>query len=287
MIYLRLFWEFFKTGLFAIGGGMATLPFLYDLADSTGWYTYSQLADILAVSESTPGPVGINMATYVGYTVGGFAGAVTATVGIVLPGVILVLIIVSVLDKFRGNRYVDAAFYGLRPASTALIAAAGVSVVEISLLNVSLFKETGAFTDLIYIPRHNPRRRALGAHEPREAHEEAAPRRVHRGLGRSGHSVLLRRGLNHCRGEEQDVYKGKYSAQAPPGEMPGGAYFRPGDDRGGLKMHRETAPAYDGGADRKVHRRRREPTHRPHASAELEEAHYRRAARRDLQPRQP
>ena len=107
---------------------------------------------MLAVSESTPGPVGINMATYVGYTVGGFAGAVTATVGIVLPGVILVLIIVSVLDKFRGNRYVDAAFYGLRPASTALIAAAGVSVVEISLLNVSLFKETGVFTDLISIP---------------------------------------------------------------------------------------------------------------------------------------
>ena len=142
MILLKLFWEFLKIGLFSVGGGMATLPFLYDLADSTGWYTYSQLADMLAVSESTPGPVGINMATYVGYTVGGFAGAVTATVGIVLPGVILVLIIVSVLDKFRGNRYVDAAFYGLRPASTALIAAAGVSVVEISLLNVSLFSET-------------------------------------------------------------------------------------------------------------------------------------------------
>lgn len=152
MILLKLFWEFLKIGLFSVGGGMATLPFLYDLADSMGWYTYSQLADMLAVSESTPGPVGINMATYVGYTVGGFAGAVTATVGIVLPGVILVLIIVSVLDKFRGNRYVDAAFYGLRPASTALIAAAGVSVVEISLLNVSLFKETGAFTDLISIP---------------------------------------------------------------------------------------------------------------------------------------
>lgn len=152
MILLKLFWEFLKIGLFSVGGGMATLPFLYDLADSTDWYTYSQLADMLAVSESTPGPVGINMATYVGYTVGGFAGAVTATVGIVLPGVILVLIIVSVLDKFRGNRYVDAAFYGLRPASTALIAAAGVSVVEISLLNVSLFKETGVFTDLISIP---------------------------------------------------------------------------------------------------------------------------------------
>ena len=152
MKLLLLFWEFFKIGLFSVGGGMATVPFLYDLAEKTGWYTQAQILDMLAVSESTPGPVGINMATYVGYTVGGFAGAVTATVGIVLPGVILVLIIVSVLDKFRGNRYVDAAFYGLRPASTALIAAAGVSVVEISLLNVSLFKETGAFTDLIYIP---------------------------------------------------------------------------------------------------------------------------------------
>ena len=152
MKLLLLFWEFFKIGLFSVGGGMATVPFLYDLAEKTGWYTQAQILDMLAVSESTPGPVGINMATYVGYTVGGFAGAVTATVGIVLPGVILVLIIVSVLDKFRGNRYVDAAFYGLRPASTALIAAAGVSVVEISLLNVSLFKETGVFTDLISIP---------------------------------------------------------------------------------------------------------------------------------------
>ena len=147
-----LIFEFFKTGLFAVGGGLATVPFLAEIGEKTGWYGAELLSTILAVSESTPGPMGINMATYVGYTVGGFAGAVTATVGIVLPGVILVLVIVSVLDKFRGNRYVDAAFYGLRPASTALIAAAGVSVVEISLLNVSLFKETGVFTDLISIP---------------------------------------------------------------------------------------------------------------------------------------
>ena len=67
MLYLQLFWEFFKTGLFAIGGGMATLPFLYDMADKTGWFTRAQLADMIAVSESTPGPIGVNMATYVGY----------------------------------------------------------------------------------------------------------------------------------------------------------------------------------------------------------------------------
>lgn len=216
MILLKLFWEFLKIGLFSVGGGMATLPFLYDLADSTGWYTYSQLADMLAVSESTPGPVGINMATYVGYTVGGFAGAVTATVGIVLPGVILVLIIVSVLDKFRGNRYVDAAL--LRPAPGlhgAHRRRGRLRGGDIPAQRQPLQGDGRVHGPHLH-PGHNPRRRALGAHEPREAHEEAAPRRVHRGFGRRGYSVLLRRGLNHRRGEEQDVYKGKYSAQAPP-----------------------------------------------------------------------
>ena len=151
MIELLLFWEFLKIGLFSVGGGMATLPFLYDLSDSTGWFTHAQLADMLAVSESTPGPVGINMATYVGYTVGGFGGALLATLGVILPGTVIVLIIASMLDKFRGNKYVDAAFYGLRPASTGLIAAAGVSVVIIALLNTSLYAATGNLLDLISV----------------------------------------------------------------------------------------------------------------------------------------
>lgn len=148
MIYLRLFWEFFKIGLFSVGGGMATLPFLYDMADRTSWFTYAQIADMLAVSESTPGPIGINMATYVGFTVGGMPGSLTATLGVIIPGITLVLIICKFLDKFRGNKYVDAAFYGLRPASTGLIAAAGVTVVTISLMNVELFKTTGLLSDL-------------------------------------------------------------------------------------------------------------------------------------------
>ncbi len=148
---LLLFWEFLKIGLFSVGGGMATLPFLYDLSDSTGWFTHAQLADMLAVSESTPGPVGINMATYVGYKVGGFGGALLATLGVILPGTVIVLIIASMLDKFRGNKYVDAAFYGLRPASTGLIAAAGVSVVSIALLNTSLYAATGNLLDLISV----------------------------------------------------------------------------------------------------------------------------------------
>lgn len=151
MIELLLFWEFLKIGLFSVGGGMATLPFLYDLSDSTGWFTHAQLADMLAVSESTPGPVGINMATYVGYTVGGFGGALLATLGVILPGTVIVLIIAGMLDKFRGNKYVDAAFYGLRPASTGLIAAAGVSVVSIALLNTSLYAATGNLPDLISV----------------------------------------------------------------------------------------------------------------------------------------
>ena len=142
MLYLRLFYEFFKTGLFAIGGGMATIPFLYDMSDATGWFTYNDLANMIAVSESTPGPIGVNMATYVGYVTGqdlwgipgAILGAVVATLGLVAPSIIIILIIAAFLKSFRNNRYVDSAFYGLRPASTGLIAAAGISVAVSNLL---------------------------------------------------------------------------------------------------------------------------------------------------------
>ena len=136
MLYLRLFWEFFKTGLFAVGGGMATIPFLYNMADATGWFTRNDVANMIAVGESTPGPIGVNMATYVGYVTGGnvggipaaVLGAAVATIGLVTPSIIIILIIASFLKSFRNNRYVESAFYGLRPASTGLIAAAGLSV---------------------------------------------------------------------------------------------------------------------------------------------------------------
>ncbi|MCF2620165.1 chromate transporter [Oscillibacter valericigenes] len=130
MIYLRLFWEFFKAGLFAVGGGMATLPFLYDISDKTGWFTRAQLADMIAVSESTPGPIGVNMATYVGFITGGVPGALTATIGLITPSIIIILIVAAFLQAFRDSRYVTGAFYGLRPASTALITAAGLVVVR-------------------------------------------------------------------------------------------------------------------------------------------------------------
>lgn len=132
MIYLRLFWEFFKIGLFAIGGGMATLPFLQALSVKTGWFDAALITDMVAVSESTPGPIGINMATYVGYAVGGIPGGLIATLGEVVPALIVVTTVAKVLSKFRSNPLVDNAFYGLRPAVTALIGAAFLSVLESS-----------------------------------------------------------------------------------------------------------------------------------------------------------
>ena len=136
MTYLRLLWEFFKTGLFAIGGGMATLPFLKNIGLSTGWYSQTDLMNMLAVSESTPGPIGINMATYVGFTVGGVPGAIIATIGEVTPSIIVVLIVAAMLAKFRDSKLVSNALYGLRPASTALIASAGLTVAMTVLVTL-------------------------------------------------------------------------------------------------------------------------------------------------------
>lgn len=135
MILLRLYWEFFKTGLFSVGGGLATLPFLYEMGEKTGWFTTAQVADMLAVSESTPGGIGINMATYAGFTAAGVPGGIVATLGLVTPSILIILLIAMALDRFRKSVYVDAAFYALRPASTGLIAAAGFSVFVLVFIN--------------------------------------------------------------------------------------------------------------------------------------------------------
>jgi len=148
MIYLRLFWEFFKTGLFAIGGGMATLPFLYDMAEKTGWFTHELLADMIAIAESTPGPIGVNMATYVGFETAGIGGSIIATIGLITPSVIVILIVAAILDRFRKNRYVERALYGLRPASTGMIASAGFTVFLLALCNTELYAQTGLLRDL-------------------------------------------------------------------------------------------------------------------------------------------
>ena len=149
MIYIRLFVEFFLTGLFAVGGGMATIPFLEDMSTRTGWFTHAQLADMIAVSESTPGPIGVNMATYVGYLTAGLPGGIFATLGLVTPSVIVILIIAAFLKAFRSSKYVDRVFYGIRPASTALIAAAGVSVLMLCIVDIDTFALTGKLFDLV------------------------------------------------------------------------------------------------------------------------------------------
>ena len=113
MIYLRLFIEFFKTGLFSVGGGLATLPFLYEMSTNTHWFTHSDVADMIAISESTPGAIGINMSTYAGYITAGYLGGVCATLSLAAPSVIIILIISKFLQKFRENPHVENAFYGL------------------------------------------------------------------------------------------------------------------------------------------------------------------------------
>lgn len=143
MLFLQLFFEFFKTGLFAVGGGLATLPFLSDISERTGWFTSAQLADMIAVGESTPGPIGINMATYTGFVTAGIPGAITATIGLVFPSVIVIVLIARILQKFKTNPYVSSAFLGLRPCSIGLIAAAGLLVAKMAVLKSDLFYGSG------------------------------------------------------------------------------------------------------------------------------------------------
>lgn len=156
MTLLRLFLEFCRVGLFSVGGGLATIPFLTDLGERTGWFTPGQLADMVAISESTPGPLGVNMASYVGFTVGGIPGGTVATLGLIFPSLVVILVIAGFLQKFRQSKAVDAVFYGLRAASVALITAALLQVAKIALLfrEVSVPTADGIAvrTQLFHIP---------------------------------------------------------------------------------------------------------------------------------------
>jgi chromate transporter len=143
MIYWQLFINFFQIGLFAIGGGLATLPFLTQLGLRTNWFSVQDLANMIAISESTPGPIGINMATYTGFLVAGVPGAVVATFSLVLPATIIVLVVARFLQQFNENRLVQNVFYGLRAASLGLIIAAALSVLTISLFDLSAYRLSG------------------------------------------------------------------------------------------------------------------------------------------------
>lgn len=135
MVYLQLFVEFFKTGLFAVGGGLATLPFLKQIALNYSWFTVSQLTDMIAISESTPGPIGVNMSTYAGFHAAGLPGAIVSTLSLVLPSYIVILIVSHFMDKFRDSPLVNNIFYGIRPATAGLIAGAMFEVFVMSLFN--------------------------------------------------------------------------------------------------------------------------------------------------------
>lgn len=148
---LRLFYEFAKVGLFAIGGGLATLPFLYDMADTIGWFTAADVSNMIAVSESTPGALGINMATYAGYITAGVPGGIVATLGLISPSILVILIIARMLGKFKDSPLVQKGLYGLRPASVALVAAAGVSVAEVTLVSLPSI-EAGAWSSAVIWP---------------------------------------------------------------------------------------------------------------------------------------
>lgn len=145
---LRLMLEFFKTGLFSVGGGLATLPFLYEMSDKTGWFSHADIADMIAISESTPGAIGINMSTYAGFKTAGIPGGILASLSLAAPSVIIILIIARFLKKFRDNPHVEGAFYGLRPASIAMITAAGLNVAKVALVDLQAFEASGNPADL-------------------------------------------------------------------------------------------------------------------------------------------
>ncbi len=151
MMLIRLYLEFFKIGLFSIGGGLATLPFLSNLVDKYEWLTASELIDMIAISESTPGAIGINTATFVGYESSGIIGGIVATLGIITPSIIIIILIAHYFKKFNEKPIVQGAFLGIRPAVTGLIASVGFEVLRLSVLNVNLYTTSSKLIDLINI----------------------------------------------------------------------------------------------------------------------------------------
>ena len=140
MNLLTMCFEFFKTGLFAVGGGLATLPFLTQMQERYGWFTAEELANMIAVGESTPGPIGVNMATYVGYSSFGILGGLFATLSLVLPSLVIIMVIARAMDRYQNSPLVQNMFAYMRPAVTGLIAAAGFAV-----LKIALFREADTF----------------------------------------------------------------------------------------------------------------------------------------------
>lgn len=149
MIYLKLFLTFFKIGLFTFGGGYAMLPLIQEETLSNGWMTNTELMNFVAVSESTPGPFAINMATFVGTQTGGILGAVCSTLGVVMPSFIIILIVAKIYEQFKKNKAVKGVMTGLRPAAVGLIASAALSLAITNFfpsgINLDVFKNVGFY----------------------------------------------------------------------------------------------------------------------------------------------
>ena len=128
MIFLELFWTFFKIGAFTFGGGYAMLPLIQAEVEAHGWMAAQELVNFVAISESTPGPFAVNISTYVGAEMGGLLGSICATLGAVLPSFVIILIVAKCFEKFKTNRIVKGCMSGLKPAVIGLIAAAVISV---------------------------------------------------------------------------------------------------------------------------------------------------------------
>lgn len=146
---LRLMWEFFKIGLFAVGGGMATIPFLYEIGEKFGYFSNEELLDMIAVSESTPGAIGINMSTYAGINAKGYLGGVLATISLITGPVIIILLIARAMDKFKNSKIVKDAFVTLRPATAGLILGAMSSVLFVTLFNIDAMRQSGNILNIV------------------------------------------------------------------------------------------------------------------------------------------
>lgn len=136
MLYLQLFWQFFQIGIFSFGGGYATMPFLYEIADKFHWYSTGELTNMLAVSSITPGPVGVNVATFAGFNSAGILGSLLATTAVVLPSFIIVTIVSKTIEKFKTNRLVKGAIRAIKPAGCALLTSVGIKLLFTSNLHL-------------------------------------------------------------------------------------------------------------------------------------------------------
>lgn len=151
MSVLELYFIFFKIGLFTVGGGLAALPLMQREVLHYGWMTMNVFSDMIAVSQSTPGPIGVNMATYIGYHQAGIMGSIIATLGLVTPSIIIICIIAKFLDHFNDYALVKNVFYGLRPAVIGLIVAAAYTISKITIFAGETFGFINPYGMILFI----------------------------------------------------------------------------------------------------------------------------------------